>query len=220
MKLKLATALVAGALAAMAATGANAALVTGTLQFNGPDVDVLTGPGGTAVTDFNNGRYLHFSSGFLTPELTSYSGTGAIGAAFPRILGGASGTGTIQDIYYRPISGTFSPINNFFVIGDIIGGDVLSFDLRTVQSSVTNGLGNQQFLTLSGMGTLHLTGYEATAGTWSLTTQHSNGVASRSLTWSADTGAVVPVPGALALLGAGFVGMGGTSLLRKRKAQA
>ncbi len=104
-------------------------------------------------------------------------------------------------------------MNNFFRIQDIGGSDELRFDLNSVLSSVAqNSIG--QSLTVNGTGTLHLTGYDATPGTWSFTTQIVNGLQAQHLTWSANT-AAVPVPGVLALMGVGLVG---AALSRRRQA--
>lgn len=181
-------------------SAASAAQINGDLNFLGGSVTVRNN-GGAAVTNLSNGTRLDFSGFFGDTNLASFSGSGDIGAAFPQFIFGVSGTGTIQDLTYSPFSG---PVNNFFRIQDIGGSDELRFDLNSVVSSVVqNSIG--QSLTVNGTGTLHLTGFDATPGTWSFTTQIVNGRAAQNLTWSANT-AAVPVPGVLALMGMGLVG--------------
>ena len=194
---------------ALASIGAaHAAQITGDLNFLGGDVTVRNSSG-AAVTNLADGTRLDFSGFFRNTNLVSFSGTGAIGAAFPQFIFGVSGTGTIQDLTYAPFSG---PVNNFFRIEDFVGNDVLRFDLSSVISSVVqNAIG--QSLTVNGTGTLHLTGYDATPGTWSFTTQIANGMPAQHLTWSSNT-AAVPVPGVLALMGVGLVG---AALSRRRQ---
>lgn len=188
-------------------SAASAAQITGDLNFLGGSVTVRNGSG-AAVTNLSNGTRLDFSSFFGNTNLVSFSGSGDIGAAFPQFIFGVSGTGTIRDLTYSPFSG---PVNNFFRIEDIGGSDELRFDLNSVVSSVVqNSIG--QSLTINGTGTLHLTGFDATPGTWSFTTQVVNGQAARNLTWSANT-AAVPVPGVLALMGMGLLG---AALSRRR----
>jgi hypothetical protein len=118
--------------------------------------------------------------------------------------------GTIKDLSFTP----FSPVDDFYTI--TVGGMTLSFNLMDIEVVSQNAT----FLTLVGTGLMHLTGFDPTEGMWNFSGESSNGASpTATFSWSAAASArpsetLVPEPGAIALLGLGFLGVG---LLRRRK---
>ena len=116
--------------------------------------------------------------------------------------------GSITDFTFNPFSG---PINGFYSVSN--GGSTLTFDLTSLT------LVNQDAteIRLSGVGNMHLTGFDTTLGDWQFTAQVNQFGSNFAFTWSASSGASglpVPEPGSMALIGLGVMMAG---IARRRR---
>ncbi|NEX64123.1 PEP-CTERM sorting domain-containing protein [Noviherbaspirillum galbum] len=199
--MKLKAAVIGLALAAMSATASSADILVGsTINIFG-NVSSIGGSGSldsaTGLDFFKNG-----SAG--TPGGTISLGVGSTGTFSLFNTAGcpaspsAGGCGTIEDI---ADFGTFGPIAGFYTITE--GANTLAFDLNTlnVDSRIPATGSSLASLTISGTGTFHLSGYNAAAGVFTLTSQ-GNGFT----TFSAST-VSIPEPMPIALLGIAGAGL-------------
>lgn len=93
----------------------------------------------------------------------------------------------------------------------LTGGSISSF-------SITAGAGGLESLSVTGTGTLHLSGFDPTAGFFELTTQGPSGPAEVTFSNTAIAPSGVPEPNSLALLAVGLIGF--SALRRWRRSHS
>lgn len=179
---------------------AQAVPVTGSITFGGTvELDSPSAATATAVTAW------HFAGTTGSPYVSSTSGSFAL---IP--------TTTSATIFAPWSFNTNSTINSFWSVTS--GGQTFTFDLMisAITSQGTNAQG-QGFVTVSGTGVVHGTGFDDTFGSWSFTTQgpSANGVFSFS---ASSASRDVPDGGAtVALLGLALAGVEGLRWRLKRR---
>ena len=182
--------------AALLAGAASAAPVVGQVSFSGfGDAIGSAGMGASTGIDFVSGAAGSASPG-VAGSLVTYGGvTGSFASLGCANFSGSCGT--IKDIASFTTSTPISSFLTFFNTGTSAN---YGFDLTSI-TNVTRGqdaLGG--YLVLTGSGTIHVNGFDDTAGVFSLTSQGNN-LTSYSATLLA---APVPEPGTLALMAGGF----------------
>ena len=156
----------------------------------------LAGAYTTNTGDINTATaFTSFPFVFVTGVSGSYTGV-------------ATGFGTavtMNPFSFNPFSGAVTPLWTF-----MSAGSTYSFDL-TVLSLTQQG---NNTLTLNGTGTLHITGFTDTAGSWLFTANQ----AVDTFTFSSSNGAVPDSGSAVALLGIALAGIEGVRrVLRARR---
>jgi hypothetical protein len=188
-------ALAAGLLAA-AALPAAADPISGNITFGGTFIPTA---GGSDTTN------LATATGFdFAPILPSGSNM-IVNGANGDLAGFLLAVGTVTNFTFAP----FSPVADLYSVTG--GGETLTFDL----ASITVEDQTPTFLSLSGVGTMDLTGYDPTAGIINLTGTMSGLDPTVIFAFSAGSNNTVPEPASMAILGAGLLGL--TVMYRRRR---
>jgi hypothetical protein len=184
--------LVTAVVAAGLTVTAQATSITGGISLAGGPVAVNTGDlaTGTTITSFG------------TVTTTSVSGD------YMPVTAGTPVT-TLTGFQFKP---TLSPNPTVNVWGFTFGGKTYSFDLSNVQN-VSQGIdmNGTHFLSITGTGTLHISGLTDTAGSYLLT---ANSAAS-TFSFSSSNGALPDGGTTVMLLGAALSGL---ALIRRKLA--
>ena len=144
--------------------------------------------------------FTSFPAVFVMSVSGSYTGVGT-GVSSPSV--------TMNGFSFNPFSSSVTPLWTF-----MSAGSTYSFDLTVLSSTLQPG---DNTLTLKGTGTLHITNFTDTAGTWVFTANQL----SDTFSFSSSNGAVgAPDSGsAVALLGIALAGIEGVRrALRARRA--
>jgi hypothetical protein len=157
---------------------------------------------GSYVTNTGNlntaTAFTSFPFALVTSVSGSYTGVGT-GLSSPPV--------TMNPFSFNPFNGPITPLWTF-----MSAGSTYSFDLTVLSSRLQPG---DDTLTLKGTGTLHITNFQDTAGTWVFTANQ----ASDTFSFSSSNAAVPDSGSAVALLGIALAGIeGARRALRARRA--
>jgi hypothetical protein len=141
--------------------------------------------------------FLNFSNVNITSVAGSYLGVPTNGTVPVTMMG----------FTFNPF---VPPVNSLWDF--MFSGKDYSFDLLAITSRQQNG---DNTLTLHGLGTLHITGFDNTAGSWVLTANQGGG----TFSFSSSNGAIPDGGTTVALLGIALAGIEGVRrMFRARKA--
>jgi hypothetical protein len=147
---------------------------------------------GTAAFDNNN---LLLATKFTSFSASSVSGTGGTGS-YSGLTAGTTVTFPATGFTFFPALSP-SPLVPLWI--STVGPTTFSLDAL----SLTIVFRNESNIAIEGTGIAHITGFDDTLGTWSITANSAGGTASFS------AGTIVPEPLTLILLGSGLLGLAG-----------